>query len=881
MMAKKPRGNRSGRNPEEKRKQAVSGQEGISADLPVESPPEPEGSELPLEDPRADQEFPEFEEEPSSVSHPAPPVRRGLLRRRWVQVLLALAALAILALGILAWMVGGEALRYRREILALRDGKPTAISRLFHSRIYSDSYPILEGTVASLSRLVAELEARGYEETDEDEPAPGQYHQMGGRIVVHLRGFSLAGLSGPRATVRVSFQGDKIQSVQFLDGSSEAKAAVPAVEPVLLTEALGNPPRRCTLVPLSRIPDHLRNAAIASEDLRFYSHYGFDLRGILRAASRNLAAGEVEQGGSTITQQLARTLFLNTAKHFRRKLNELAAAVLLDWYLPKDAQLELYLNTVYLGQQGGVSLHGVEEASRAYFGKAVEDLDEAEAATIVGIIPAPNAFAPSVSLSKALERRNHVLDLMAANGFLTKAEVRKAREEALAPHSSPSREMLWPHYTGYVREWLRRRFGAGWDLMGLTVVTHLDPVLQDRAQEAVAREVGRFGNSFGSQGGELQGAAFFMEPSSGQVLAVVGGRESEAGGLNRAFQSHRQPGSAFKPVVYATALEGGEGIPPFTPGTTLSDERRTFRVPEGEWSPKNYEGVYHPMVSLAKALTKSLNVATANLVEKVGPRRVAGMAEAMGLGKLKPVMSIGLGSNEVTLETLTSAFSSFSAGGVRVDPCPVRMVRDAWGREAFRPTVPAQRIFSRKTADLMVEMLRNVTIYGTAARLRSMNYYPSPCAGKTGTSQGERDVWFVGFTPSVALGIWVGYDRPTHMPGSATDIAVPVWGGVMTDLTREMPHPDFILSPSLEYAWIDPYTGKRAGGSCPSTMRVAFLKGTVPKETCMGPHFYTGEGEEEEGETGEEEILGPDGTPLPTPDGNSPELPPPPPPPGQ
>ncbi len=776
----------------------------------------------------------------SSPVHMYPePKKDSMLRRliRWF-ALLCIAGLlvCIAAVGVGAYVFLPELRKYEGDVQALKARQGVGPGWRFHSRLYSSPFVFQPDTPLDVDRVIAELKVRDYEEVKKGPLQPGQFWKVGGGLTLSLRGYELPDMSGPAGRIRLSFKNGLLKSVVPVE-PLEPEPPNWSIEPILLAELLGDPPLRCTFVTLNRIPEYVRNAVIASEDSRFWSHQGLDFRGILRAVIRNIQAGELKQGGSTLTQQLARTLFLSTERTARRKLRELAIAVLLDRELKKDALLELYLNSVYLGQQDGVAIHGVQEAARAYFNKRVEDLSLAEAATLSGVIPAPNAYSPLRNPKRALERRNRVLELMLAQGLADAEAVRAAQAtpfEATSGRPGPAR---YGYYTSYVRSYLKEKLGPDFELRGLTIYAELDPVLQDLVQASLVREIEERERQFGKQPDPLQGAAFLMDHQTGRVLAVVGGRAYEGNPFNRASQSLRQPGSAFKPVAFAAALEGGEGVPVFTPGTTVPDLRRTFQVKEGDWRPRNYEADYHDTVSLAKALTKSLNVATVNLVEQIGPQRVADLARKLGFGELKPVLSIGLGTNEVTLERLTAAYATFPAGGLRVEPQAVLKAVDLWGRVVLAAKPPSERVLRVDTAQLMVDLLRSVVIYGTSWTLRTEGYYPRPSAGKTGTTQDEHDAWYVGFTPEHILGVWVGFDIPRHLYGSAADIAVPVWGGIMSDFMKERPTVDFKFPDGLEYVWIDPYSGLLPTQMCPRTLRVAFLKGTAPKGHCPLSHL--------------------------------------------
>ncbi|MFM7201935.1 MAG: PBP1A family penicillin-binding protein [Myxococcota bacterium] len=788
---------------------------------------------------------------------------RFLLRLFLVVLVLVLLAVGAGAAA-LVYVLQPELEKYEPQVLALKDRQGVGHGWQFHSRIYSQALIVQPELKMSRDQFIEQLETRGYQErlpekerstkakTKTSSPPnppllevmaplpfdaplrPGEFRKGKTGLEVAFRGFDLPGTQASPAMARLRFAEGRLRMMEPL--TETPLPSVVAIEPMLLAELLGDNPRRSTFVLLQKIPKHVQDAVISSEDSRFEQHAGIDYRGVLRAVLRNVEAGQLRQGGSTITQQLARTLFLSTERTWRRKVAEVAIALQLGKHLSKDMQLELYLNSVYLGQLEGVGIHGVQEAARAYFGKSVGELSLGEAATLSGVIPAPNAFSPLKYPERAQERRALVLSLMRAQGRISAEEEEIARQEQLRIQPEKTQPLRYGYYTGYVREFLKRTLGEGFEQRGLTVYAAMDPVVQNQFESSLIKHLDMIERRTGKQKEPLMGAAMLIDPHTGQVIAIAGGRGYDKNPFNRAFQSRRQPGSSFKPIAYATALEGGEGIPPFTPGTTIPDERRTFIVKEGEWKPRNYESDYHEKVTLAKALTKSLNVATVNLVDQVGPEKVAAMAKRLGLGDPKPVLSIGLGTNEVTLEQMVRAYATFPSGGLEVIPQPDEKVVDLWGHEVYKPSVPSKRLLKEDTATLMVDLLRSVVIYGTSWTLRTEGWFPKPSAGKTGTSQDEQDAWYMGFTQELLMGVWVGYDTPKHLYGSAADIAVPVWGSIMSDMNGDAPAREFELPPGFEYVWIDPYTGGRSTSYCLRPMRVAFKKGTAPKESCPKTH---------------------------------------------
>jgi penicillin-binding protein 1B len=747
------------------------------------------------------------------------------------------AVLALLVVGAMVSFV-----HFTVGVHALYARRASGPSWSFPSRIYSDGVGLGPGRALPEGYLRAQLEAREYRETAAP-TAPGEYAAVPGGFEVVLRGFAAApdpdGAGGPER-VRLRLAGGRLAAVQRLGGlagqAPPDTARPPRLEPVAVALLADSHRVLRTWVPLARIPRALREAVVASEDRRFRQHLGLDLRGSFRAVAANVRAGSLREGASTITQQLARGLFLGNQRTWSRKLSEALLALGLEALLSKDQILEMYLNSVYWGQSGSSGIAGAAEAARWYFDAPVESLTVAQAALLAGIIPAPNAYSPFRNPRTALTRRNLVLADMVATGVLDARTAARLRRELVLVRRGNPPPARFPGYVGYVRQYLDEHLPAGAaEHWGLSIFTTLDLVWQEQAERGLATGVDTLEWWSGRGRQRLQAAFVALDPATGHVRAVVGGRALGAGEFNRATQARRQTGSAIKPIVYAAALDPTRGVPRFGPGSTVPDLRRTFTVGDTTWRPRNDKEEYHPQVTLAKALAKSLNVATANLVDTIGPAQVARYAERFGLGRLKPVASIGLGSNEATLLALTDAYCVFPGRGVRHEPTPVRAVRDGGGRELLPRPAPAVQVVPRATADLMVGLLEDVVLFGVSYPLRSVHGFLRPAGGKTGTTNDYMDAWFVGFVPDLVAGVWVGYDTPQTLQRPAADVALPVWAGIMGAMLRGFPAEPFPGDSGLALAWIDPWTGLLARAGCP-TMRVPFLPGTAPTRTCTVSH---------------------------------------------
>jgi penicillin-binding protein 1A len=567
-------------------------------------------------------------------------------------------------------------------------------------------------------------------------------------------------------------------------------------------------------VPLERVSPHMVAAIIAVEDRRFYSHNGIDAVRIAGAAWRNFRAGRIREGGSTITQQLARVAQLSPVRTYERKIREAMIAVRLEERFTKAQILEEYLNTVYFGE----GYHGVEAAARGYFGKPASALEPHEAALLAALVRSPSTDAPCAAPGRATERRNLVLELMRRQGRLSDAEVRLAKASPLPPRSHASgvegtRMAGGPTSGLYFQEEVRRQlvalFGSDRVLRdGLRVYTTYDPRLQQEAERAVTTRIEEIAK-LRRAAKDLQGSFVAMDPVSGDVLALVGGRDYSASSFNRATQARRQAGSAFKPIIFAAALERG-----FAPGTLLRGLDAPIDAAEGAWLPSGEHEA--PEYTLRRALKVSSNRAAAQLLQQVGVSTAIYYAHRMGIASDLPMVpSLALGTGEVTLLELTTAYTAFANEGQVATPRLIRRVEDARGHTIYEGGERRVQAISPTTAFLMSSMLSDVVSSGTAYGVRSAGF-KLPAAGKTGTTDDYADAWFVGYTPHLVAGVWFGLDRPAPIMrrGFAGTVAVPAWGRFMRAATKGA-KPDWYKVPrGVEKVAICRLTGARAAEAC-------------------------------------------------------------------
>lgn len=570
-------------------------------------------------------------------------------------------------------------------------------------------------------------------------------------------------------------------------------------------------------VPLDKVPVPVRDAFISSEDEHFYSHHGIDLEGVVRAAIADWRHQPI-QGASTITQQLARGLFLSNEVSLSRKIQEALLAIEIERYYTKDEILERYLNLIYLGS----GAYGVQAAAHTYFGKDVWNLSLGQAAMLAGIVPAPSDYSPYVNRDLARRRQAHVLDRMVANGFITRPQANVAADEPLeliGERPAGLQSYRFPYFTTYVVHKLDETFGTQATFEGgLSVATTLDPKMQQLGQNAIdwgiaqAREEGINAH---------QAALVAIRPQTGEILAMVGGTGWGLNNqFNRAWQAHRQPGSSFKAYVYTAAIDSG--IPP---NEIVYDTPVSYPMGDGTmWTPRDDDNRYWGAMTLRQALAQSRNVVAVKLAERLGIDRVIEYAKRMGINeKLEANLSLALGSEGISPLEQTSGYATLADAGIHIDPSPIRLVRDSFGSVVLDNHYPQQtEVVSAGTAFVMTQMLTSVITEGTG--------YPNanigrPAAGKTGTTSDFRDAWFVGYTPDLVTAVWLGNDNYARMNESyGGNVPARVWARFMKAALAGVPHHDFVM----------PAGEVRKVRLC-STGRIEyFLAGTGPAESC-GP----------------------------------------------
>ncbi len=664
-------------------------------------------------------------------------------------------------------------------------------------RFYANLRVLRPGDPISMKQVIHLLKQRGYEaQTTEPDDVKQYCQKTGNHLQVFMDLFSYPDGVVTGGLHHLIFDKDRLKSILRL--AQKIPVNEMRLEALPLDDFSTGSAESSLWVPLEKVPLILRKGVVVSEDRRFYEHHGVDWFGILRAFRINVRKKGYYQGGSTLTQQLIKNVFLTPEKTLRRKAREILMAFMCEWRFEKDFILEMYLNQIYLGQNGPRGLYGVQEASQAYFGKPVSALSLEECALLIGLIPAPNAYHPRSSPDKALRRRNIVLDVMWKNGLIPAHEFQSALRQPieLAPLSVDS---VGFYYVSWVRQLLEEEFSRfELDSSGFKVYLALDTDIQ-RASEKVLRKQ------------NLEGAVVAMDPQTGFVKALVGGRHYASSPFNRAVLAYRQPGSAFKPILYAAALESHA----VTLSTLLEDNPFELTVGETVWAPQNFDGMFRGSVTVRDALVHSYNVPSIHLLEHVGIDQVVSLAEELGVqSPLLPVPSLALGTSEVTPFELTRAYCAFANGGNAVTPVFINWIVDDKGRMRFHQVPQKTRVLSRETAFLVTDVLKDVIERGTGRNVRRLGYQ-GPAAGKTGTSDDFSDAWFVGYTTQLVCGVWLGHDIPLTLGKSSSRLALPVWVELMKSLGHHMSFQDFSQDINMLKAEIDPETGQRANNGCP------------------------------------------------------------------
>ncbi|MEW6733688.1 MAG: PBP1A family penicillin-binding protein [Acidobacteriota bacterium] len=708
--------------------------------------------------------------------------------------------------------------------------------------IYAAPLKVKTGQGPRKTELINYLEHIGYlSEGKPPVPERGRYLIKGTQIEIEPSSSARIDGRGQFPSVRLKYSDDGQRVLGITDLMLNKNLDGCLLEPELLT-AVNREREKRKIVEFKDLPDNLVKSIIAIEDRRFFDHPGIDFRGLFRALWRNVEEGELQQGGSTITQQLVKNFFLTPERTFKRKFSEAFISVLLETRLTKEQIFQMYCNEIYLGQDGSYSINGVGEAAKFYFNKDVINLSLSESAFLAGVIRGPGYYSPFQHPRRAVERRNQVLDAMVvANSVDAKtAEDTKKINLQIRPKSSSSNAEA-PYFLDYIQTKVNERFtDKFFAQQSYRIYTTIDMELQRAADRAVRDGLIQLEKDYSKRysPGSLQAALIAMSPKTGEILAMVGGRDYSTSQLNRVTEAHRQPGSVFKPIVYTTALstkdaKNKENI--ITAASKFLDAKEIFTYGDGQtYEPDNYGMDYsNELTTVREALTRSLNVVTVRVAEKTGYWKVADMAEKFGLPKPQPFPALALGTTEATPLEVARAYTVFPNLGTRIEPLAISRITDSDGQTIFQDTAKQTSVIEPQVAFIVNTILQDVINRGTGARSRALGF-KELAAGKTGTS---RDGWFAGYTPNLVCVVYVGFDDNSQLGLEGSKAALPIWTEFMKKAVARRPElggDEFPTpKPAPTKLLLDRNTGLLSTEQCSDdTYEEYFVTGTEPKENC-------------------------------------------------
>lgn len=710
------------------------------------------------------------------------------------------------------------------------------------SRIYSDATPIVPGMTLPRALLEPKLNHVGYHETHEQVTNPGEYRYAGSSVEIFLQNFEYPDIEFRALPVVIDFDGAAVRAIRRLDDGVKLRGI--RVEPELITSIYNNQMEDRLPVALTAVPKVVSNAVIATEDRNFYHHEGISIRGTLGALVTDYRQKAFTHGGSTLTQQLVKNLYLNPERTWRRKITEALMAVLLEARYNKNEILEAYLNEIYLGQNGAVQIIGVEQASLVYFGKHVTYLTLPEAATLAGIIRSPNVLSPIKYPDRARPRRDTVLGLMKDQKLITEEDYEKAVATPFAISRFPKTSRSAPFFVDLVLKQLRETYPeTQLKTEGLRVFTTLDTIMQRSAEQVLDAGIDGLNRRYPylrKSPVPLEGVILTIQPGTGYVKALVGGRNYSKTQFNRAIQAHRQPGSLFKPFVYATAMDPQRGAQALTAATVLDDSPITVRNGSSVWSPQNYDLRYHGRVTVRDALAHSYNIPAVRAAIDAGVPNVIKTAATIGIeSHLSPYPSVSLGSFEVTPLEIAYAYSAFANLGVKAEPISILAVSTREGKLLESREVKMKRVASASVCYVMNDVLKDVLNYGTGAKARQLGFERA-FAGKSGTTSNYRDAWFIGYSPRILSLVWIGFDDGHSVRLAGGDACVPLWTAHMNRIVGLVPDIDWKRPEDIVERRIDPESGMLATPWCPQTRSEVFVAGTEPTSVCP---LHAGSGE--------------------------------------
>lgn len=689
------------------------------------------------------------------------------------------------------------------------------------AKVFARPLELYAGAPVSLNDLEIELQALGYQFTN-TVSVPGQAAFSANSATLATRGFRFPDESEPARELTLRFNGNQLSAIESLQGES---VTLLRLEPALIggIYPLSNEDR--DLIQLEDAPQALIDALIAIEDRDYYQHFGISPKGIARAAWANLRAGRFVQGGSTLTQQLIKNFYLTADRTLLRKLLEIPMAILLESHYSKEEILEAYLNEIYLGQSGNRAIHGFQLGAAHYFAQPIQELELHQLALMAGMIKGPSFYDPRRNPDRATQRRNLVLSVLHQQGSISDAQYQQASTAPLdVVKAGTSMKEAYPAYLDLVKRQLRRDYRDD-DLSseGLLVFTSLDPISQFKAEKALLDTLNKLQSIHGEAAANVQGSMVVTDPQTGEVLAVIGDRNTRNQGFNRALDAMRPIGSLVKPAIYLKAFEEG-----YTLISDLDDSPYSLSLPnQPAWEPQNFDRQSHGNVSLQQALTQSYNIATARLGMTLGLDPVIETLQRLGVERrLDPYPSLLLGAQSLSALEVATLYQTIAANGFQIPPRTIRTVSDSEGNALSSYPFDLKQSIDAKAIYLLQTAMIETTQTGTARSLSQQLPNTMVAAGKTGTSNDQRDSWFAGFTGNRLAVVWLGLDDNTSLPFTGAGGALRVWSNY---INAEPLQPFQPTRPDgVAHFWVDPLLATRADDSCIGAVELPFIIGTEP-----------------------------------------------------
>ncbi|MCX4026327.1 penicillin-binding protein 1B [Endozoicomonas sp. SM1973] len=724
-------------------------------------------------------------------------------------------------------LFAGYASKLDIEVTDRFEGKKWAIP----AKVYAQPLELFSTRRINAKQLTQQLDQLGYQPVSYVERA-GQFHQKGNTVTVKTRGFQFDDGYEESALLKITFQNKQIKKVVDQTGQE----ALARLEPQLIGGIYPASNEDRLLTKLDQLPETFIPTLLAVEDRNYYDHWGVSPKSIIRAFYINFKTGRAVQGGSTLTQQLVKNLYLSNERSLKRKANEAIMAGLLDFHYDKDEILETYINEVFLGQQGNRAIHGFGLASQFFFGQPINELSVEKVALLVGMIKGPSQYNPRRKPKNALKRRNLVLKVMAQQGVITEQEANQAKQKPLGVVKHSKVQMN--HYYAYL-DLVKRQLKRDYDednltSQGLRIFTNLDPIVQQQAQKSLTETLKKIRKS-NEKHKALQGAMVVTAPGSGDVLAVIGDRKAGYTGFNRAVDAQRHIGSLIKPVVFLSALTQPEQ---YTLATFVDDSKVSIKTQDGQlWEPNNFDHKSHGAVPLHEALAKSYNLATANIGLTVGVEKILQLLKIMGADQEFPAYpSSLLGAVAMSPVDVATVYQTLAGGGFKVPLRTIRAVLDAEGKPLQRYPLAIQQVIPSEYVHLLQYAMQEVMREGTGRRAYRLLNNKVRVAGKTGTSNEQRDSWFAGYSEDYLAVVWMGHDdnKPTPVTGSSG--ALRVWTDFMFNVNPKSLRPK--VPDQVRYVWVDEISGMLANESCAGARYLPFIKGSEPQEesSCIIRH---------------------------------------------